>query len=102
MRTIFTSLMALLLLSGCAGDPEPVPAGVVPVRMPDLPPELAKKAERLPDITDNTLGGAVQAEMQATVGFNDVSFKYNKLIDLYNCIQVAINEKKDPEQCLKK
>lgn len=90
------------LLCACASTPPPPVSGVIPVQIPDLPAELSTKAERLPPLADPTLGGMVTSGIQADTAYNDVAYKYNNIIDFYNCIKVAINTKKDPaEICLK-
>lgn len=93
------TLLPLLLLSACATTNGGMVDSVTPVRVPDLPPALAEKVERLPDITDDTLGGQVEAGIEADIAYNDVAFKYNSLIDLYNCVRVSINEKVELEKC---
>ena len=98
---ILAVLTSLALLSACNNKPEPILAGVTPVRIPNLPVELSTKAGRLPDITDSSMGGQVIAGIESDIAYNDVSLRYNKLIDLYICIQTSINDKKDPEKCLK-
>lgn len=72
--------------------------GLAPaVQIPPLPENLAQKAEPLPPVEDATMGGLVQANVEASREYNAVSFQLNKLIDLYNCVQIAVNNKKEPE-----
>lgn len=86
-------IVAALLVSACASKPD---TGLAPaVQIPPIPENLAQKAEPLPPITDPTMGGLVQANVQSSKQYNSVSFQLNKLIDLYNCVRDSVNNKKE-------
>lgn len=85
-------LALALLTAACAGKQ----TGLAPaVQIPPLPGNLAQKAEPLPPITDPTMGGLVQANVDTSRKYNAVSFQLNKVIDLYECVKEAINNKKE-------
>lgn len=100
MKRIVAALSALLLLGGCFGTTSEGNPGVKSIQIPDAPPELLVKAKQLPPITDPTMGGLVQDGVQTDIIYNDVSFRYNKLIDLYLCVQTSVNNKTDIDKCL--
>lgn len=86
-------VVAALLTSACANKPD---TGLAPaVQIPPIPENLAQKAEPLPPVTDPTMGGLVQANIQSSRQYNSVSFQLNKLIDLYNCVRDSVNNKKE-------
>lgn len=86
-------IVSALLLSACANKPD---TGLAPaVQIPPIPENLARKAEPLPPITDPTMGGLVQANIDSSKKYNAVSFQLNKLIDLYNCVMDSVNNKKE-------
>lgn len=86
-------IASLIFLSACAHDTDIGLAN--PVKIPDLPLSLAIRADRLPDLTDPSMG-AQQIDSTATdIKYNNVAFQVNNLIDLYQCVQKSINEKKD-------
>jgi hypothetical protein len=92
----FVLPLALLLAAcqtttGLAPDP----------KIPNLPANLEKKAEQLPPITDPSLGGIVRDSAASSMQYNEVGTQLNNLIDLYNCVKVSMNDKKDPKECLK-
>lgn len=101
MNKNITALMLALALGACSTVKEPILSGVTPVQVPNLPAELSVKAERLPDITDDTMGGQVIAGMESDVAYNDVAHRYNRLQDLYLCVQKSMNTKEDPAKCLR-
>ena len=85
-------LALALLTTACAGKQ----TGLAPaVQVPPLPGNLAQKAEPLPPITDPTMGGLVQANVDTSKRYNAVSFQLNKIIDLYICVKDAVNDKKE-------
>lgn len=85
-------LALALLTTACAGKQ----TGLAPaVQVPPLPGNLAQKAEPLPPITDPTMGGLVQANVDTSRRYNAVSFQLNKIIDLYVCVKDAVNNKKE-------
>jgi predicted small secreted protein len=101
MKRFISALLPLVLLTAACnttGDGEPILS--TPVRVPDLPPELNVKAERLPDITDNTMGGLVLDGDATDKAYNKVAHNNNNLIDFYNCVKDAINLKQPLAKCL--
>lgn len=97
MMRNFIILPILLFLAACnttQGAPE-----VKSIQIPELPVSYTK-AEALPPLTDNTLGGIVKDAVETDKKYNVISLKYNSLIDFYNCIKVSINNKTDPNKCL--
>ena len=85
-------LVVSLLLTACGGKE----TGIAPaVQIPPIPANLAQKADPLPSITDPTMGGLVQANIESSKKYNAVSFQLNKLIDLYDCVKEAVNNKKE-------
>ena len=93
-------LIPALLLSACATTSQGNP-GVEPVKVPSLPPVLAVKAERLPDLTDNTMGGRELDGAATDRAYNDVAHRLNSVITLYQCVEKSINNKENPNNCLK-
>lgn len=92
-------LPILLMVSACAttsGKP-----GVEPVKVPPLPAPLAQKAERLPDLTDNTMGGRELDGAATDRKYNEVSHRLNSIITLYQCVEKSINNRENPNSCLK-
>lgn len=88
----YSILAVALLLSACGGKE----TGLAPaVQIPPLPGNLAQKAEPLAPITDPTMGGLVQANVDSRRQYNAVSFQLNKVIDLYICVRDAVNNKKE-------
>lgn len=80
------------LLSACA-TPD---TGLAPaVQIPPLPENLAQKPEPLPPITDPSMGGLVEANIESTKKYNAVSFQLDRVIELYNCVRDAVNNKKE-------
>lgn len=88
---------ALLFLSACSTTG--TPPGVESVRIPDLPVELSKRAERLPELTDPSMGASHVDGSKTDAKYNGVAHHTNRLIDFYGCIQKSINTKKDPKDC---
>lgn len=90
-------VLVLLFLSGCATTPE---TGLAPsVQVPPIPESLAQRAKALPANTDTTMGGQVLDNTQNIREYNKKAFQVNDLIDLYNCVREATNNKKEIE-CL--
>jgi len=100
MQNKILIVIASLTLVGCATTHEFTPDGVTPVRIPDLPAGLSIKANQMPQIESNSMGAHVSAGVDADIAYNDVAFKYNHLIDLYNCVKQSINNKTDLKECL--
>lgn len=91
-------LILALTLSACTTKPGPGLAK--PIQVPELPSNLAVKAKALPPITDNTMGGLVIDGANTDMKYNEVAHQLNNVIDLYNCVKISINEKKDIKTCL--
>lgn len=91
------TLALALLLTAC--KTVPVPPGVESAKIPDLPAYYQQRAEKLPPITDPSMGGVTLDSTEASKKYNDVSHKYNGLLDLYNCVKESINSKKVPDTC---
>ena len=88
-----TLLVLALLLSGCAAAPD---TGLATgVQIPPLPEKLAQKAGPLTPNQDTTMGGQVLDNTQNIRQYNDKAFQVNDLIDLYNCVRDAVNNKKE-------
>jgi hypothetical protein len=86
-------LAAVLMLSAC-GDKEDT--GLAPqVRIPPIPDNLAQRARPLPLNSDTTMGGQVKDNTSNIIKYNAKSFQVNDLIDLYNCVREAVNNKKE-------
>lgn len=86
-------VLAFALLTAACGGKE---TGLAPaVQIPPLPGNLAQKAEPLPPITDPSMGGLVQANVDTSKKYNAVSFQLNKVITLYECVRDAVNNKKE-------
>ena len=86
-------ILTFALLTTACADKQ---TGLAPaVQIPPLPGNLAQKAEPLPPITDPTMGGLVQANVDTSKRYNAVSFQLNKVIDLYVCVKDAVNNKKE-------
>jgi hypothetical protein len=98
MKYLLLSIASLALV-GCTTTKEPTGLAA-PVRIPELPSNLAVKAKPLPPITDNTMGGLVIDGTNTDMKYNETAHQLNNLIDLYECIKVSINEKKDINKCL--
>jgi hypothetical protein len=94
MKKILLIPLAALLLTGCGLDDSRPDVGVAPAaKMPDLPSTLKKKAERLPDITDGSLGGIHTDGSKADSTYNDLAFRYNALVDAWGCVADALNNR---------
>lgn len=97
-------LLAALALSACATTHDPkIEVGVAPAaKMPQLPQTLKQKAERLPDITDRSLGGIHKDGVNTDVKYNDLAYRYNFIVDAWGCVADAINNRKTDaiDKCL--
>ena len=70
-------------------------------KVPELPASLAKKAERLPDLTDPSVP-AQQADSIATDRkYNSIAFQLNNIIDAWSCVKKALNDGEDAKKCFK-
>lgn len=95
-------IAAALLLGACAGKPDvpDIGPGAPPPEAPALPDSLRKKAERLPDITDPTMGGSHLDGIETDKKYNKVAWQLNTLIDLYECVRISIRDRTDPKICM--
>jgi hypothetical protein len=86
-------LVLALFMSACNTVPD---TGLAPpVQIPPIPENLAQRAGPLPPSSDNTMGGQVLDNTQNIRAYNEKAFQVNDLIDLYNCVREAINNKKE-------
>lgn len=83
-------LLSTLLLAGCGSSD----AGVQ-VQLPPLPSSLASKSENLPPNTNTSMGAQVLDNTSNIRAYNRVATDKNALIDLYNCVRDAVNNKKE-------
>lgn len=98
MKYVIYVVLFTIMLSGCAR--KPIDLGLAqPVQVPELPKGEFEKVGPLPQITDRTLGAQQIDATQTDIKYNDVSTRYNRLIDFYNCIRVSVNNKEEPK-CL--
>lgn len=87
-------LPLLLVLAACHHTQPDTGLARAPV-IPELPAVLSKKADSLPQITDNTMGGLVVDGTNTDIKYNDISHQLNAVIDVYNCVRESINNKKE-------
>lgn len=86
-------IVAALLLSACKTAPD---TGLTTgVQIPPIPENLAQKAEQLPPNSDTSMGGQVLDNTRNIRAYNEKAFQVNDLIDLYNCVREAVNNKKE-------
>lgn len=86
-------IVAALLLSACKTAPD---TGLTPgVQIPPIPENLARKAEQLPPNSATSMGGQVLDNTRNIRAYNEKAFQVNDLIDLYNCVREAVNNKKE-------
>ncbi len=86
-------LVAALLLGACKTAPD---TGLAPgVQIPPIPEKLAQKAGPLSENDDVTMGGQVKDNTNSIREYNSKAFQVNDLIDLYNCVREAVNNKKE-------
>lgn len=93
MKKILLALAMLAALGGCktTNDPDLELGEAKAVQVPELPAVLAKRAERLPDITDPSMGGIQLDGIHTDKQYNEVAHQTNALIDVYNCVRDAVN-----------
>lgn len=90
---IFMTTM-VFFMSACAE--KQINVGMAqPVQVPEMPVELSTKATRLPDITDPSFSNIILDGADTDIQYNSVSHQLNNLIDFYNCVRIAVNEKKE-------
>jgi hypothetical protein len=97
------ALLPLLLLAGCFDEGHKVESTGLgyQAQIPELPPELAIKAKALEPITDATMGGTQIQGAKDDMQYNSVAHQNNALIDIYNCVRNAVNNKgEDLKKCL--
>lgn len=98
-KLIIITLLATSLV-GCKHT-QPDVGLAKPVALPALPPYLSKKAERLPDLTDPSMGAAHIDGAETDIKYNEVAHQLNTLIEVYECVKEALATDKDPGKCLK-
>lgn len=81
-----------LLLSACKTTDTGLPTGV---QIPPIPENLAQRAGSLSPSSDATMGGQVKDNTNNIRQYNAKAFQVNDLIDLYNCVREAVNNKKE-------
>lgn len=85
-------VLSLLSLTACSTKDTGL---VVGIQVPPLPASISEKAKQLPASEDVTMGGQVQDNTSNIRSYNSVAFQTNYLIDLYNCVREAVNNKKE-------
>lgn len=86
-------LVLALLLAACNTTKD---TGLVAgVQIPPIPENLAQKAGPLSTNEDTTMGGQVRDNTNNIREYNAKAFQVNDLIDLYNCVKEAVNNKKE-------
>lgn len=86
-------IVLALLLSACKTTTD---TGLTTsVQIPPIPENLAQRAGPLTPNTDTTMGGQVSDNTTSIRHYNDKAFQVNDLIDLYNCVREAVNNKKE-------
>jgi hypothetical protein len=99
MKNLLIPALAVMMLSACATTKTPAPdVGVAPPpQMPELPETLSRKAERLPDIADRSLGGLHRDGVNTDAAYNELAHRYNALVDAWGCVRQALNAR-DPSE----
>ena len=87
-------LLVAILLVGCT-QPQ-TGLGTYP-KVPPVPEQLNDKAQALPPNSDLTMAGQIRDNNRNIRAYNERGFKYNRLLEYYNCVREAINERKKPE-----
>lgn len=104
MKKTIPLIIVMTLLSGCNTTNQPLQGlGVAkPVQIPELPPELSKKAEALPPITDPSPEGIQKDGVATDIKYNEVAFQLNNLIKVYDCVKEAVNntDSDNIDECL--
>lgn len=85
-------VLCLLSLTACKTTDTGLTVGV---QIPPLPDSISEKATQLPLSNDVTMGGQVLDNTNNIISYNSVAFQNNYLIDLYNCVREAVNNKKE-------
>lgn len=89
-------LFLALALGGCATTNTGL---ATPVQVPSLPSNLSVKAGPLEAVEITSTDDLVRDYGRTITKYNSVANQTNALIDIYNCIRVAINEGKAVETC---
>ena len=100
MRLLILPVLLLTLTAGMCSTPGVETPEVTPISMPALPAQLARPAQRLPDITDPSLGGAHIQGAQDDQQYNAVASQLNTIIRAWDCVRQALITRTDPNQCL--
>ncbi len=79
-----------------------IPA-VKPVQIPELTGRYAQKAGPLPPLSGTDFKSQQNDAVEADRQYNDVADRLNTVIDVYNCVREAVNNKRtdDLQSCLK-
>ena len=85
-------VLSLLALTACKTTDTGLTVGV---QIPPLPDSVSQKATQLPLSNDVTMGGQVLDNTNNIISYNSVAFQNNYLIDIYNCVREAVNNKKE-------
>lgn len=92
-------LILALTLSGCA--PKVVAITPDPVAMPALPAPLSGRAEPLPPIVGNDLKTVLRDGVASDRAYNDLRYRYNAVLDAWECVRSALSDGHDAGECLK-
>ena len=102
MKKILTALVAAAILSAgsCKSTGEEGIKNLAPpVQIPELSETLKQKPKALPPLKGSSLQAINEAGAEADAAYNNLSFRYITLLDIYTCVQKTVNEKKDPKTC---
>lgn len=88
------SLIPLALLLASCAHSVPDIGQTIPPKVPDLPADLSRRADRLPPLTDPTLEGLQRDAVTTDRAYNDVAGRLNSVLDVYECVKKAINSQK--------
>jgi len=85
-------LAPIALLAACGHDT----TGLAPaVQVPVAPSVLTQRAERLKPNTDTSVQGQVLDNTNSITMYNRVASQLNAFIDYFDCVRIAVNNKKD-------
>lgn len=98
MRLAIIAAM-LLGLSACGTTRGVETPEVTPISMPPLPSQLSRRAGRLPDITDPTMGGDQVRGAEDDQRYNQVAWQLNTVITAWECVRQAMQNRTDPVTC---
>jgi hypothetical protein len=87
-------IVASLFLVGCKTTDTDL---ATPIQIPPIPENLAQRAGPLPANEDTTMGGQVLDNTRNIREYNSVASQLNNVLDLYNCVREAVNQKKEIE-----